>query len=531
MALIKCKECGHTISDKALKCPKCGNPKSEQQRKDKIEIENSVAIDKNSYVKSEPEAEVLPQADALPETKSEAEVEAIDNINNTNFINRNKKRITIATLSIICIVLGWYCIGYFSKYIDTKTDNNLKKSLVQYNNIIVLGDGFAKVELNGKYGCINSSGELIIPCQYENITKYDDGFIVTNDKYGVIDLNGNTVLLCEYKDIYYWRKDCVDGELSSLSYDYLREGSTHLGVCCQELIYKNNKITVQTEDSIFDWCNGKLMKHIEEYTRKSDNENEYYNTRNNMTRIFSKNYKKWGYGDENGNIVIPCIYDIALDFYNGLAIVGFKNPQNSWGYKYTIIDKNGNKITDWIFDNILRCADGFIASIDNYKGALDENGNMITIFKYLQVSNYKGDFDYLERYNNKANIFEEGLAVVKNIDGKFGYIDKSGKEVIECKYDDAYDFSEGLALVTLNNKYGYIDKNGNVVIPFKYNYARDFSNFMAIICEQKYGIIDNNGNEIVPAVYDVIEEYSKDYFFAKKDDKKFFIRKDGKIIE
>ena len=26
MALIKCNECGHMISDKATKCPKCGCP-------------------------------------------------------------------------------------------------------------------------------------------------------------------------------------------------------------------------------------------------------------------------------------------------------------------------------------------------------------------------------------------------------------------------------------------------------------------------------------------------------------------------
>ncbi|MCX7985750.1 MAG: WG repeat-containing protein [Bacteroidales bacterium] len=39
-------------------------------------------------------------------------------------------------------------------------------------------------------------------------------------------------------------------------------------------------------------------------------------------------------------------------------------------------------------------------------------------------------------------------------------MDKSGKEVIPLKYDDAGYFSEGLARVKLNDKWGYIDKNG-----------------------------------------------------------------------
>jgi hypothetical protein len=55
--------------------------------------------------------------------------------------------------------------------------------------------------------------------------------------------------------------------------------------------------------------------------------------------------------------------------------------------------------------------------------------------------------------------FSEGLARVE-LNGKWGYIDKEGKEVIPIKYDWARSFSEGLACVKLNGKWGYIDKEG-----------------------------------------------------------------------
>ena len=58
-----------------------------------------------------------------------------------------------------------------------------------------------------------------------------------------------------------------------------------------------------------------------------------------------------------------------------------------------------------------------------------------------------------------ASDFSEGLAAVK-LNGKYGFIDKTGKEIIPLKYDFANCFSEGLALVRLNNKWFYIDKNG-----------------------------------------------------------------------
>ena len=51
------------------------------------------------------------------------------------------------------------------------------------------------------------------------------------------------------------------------------------------------------------------------------------------------------------------------------------------------------------------------------------------------------------------------MAEVK-LSGKYGFIDKSGTEVIPCKYDGAYSFSEGRAEVKLNGKRGYVNKSG-----------------------------------------------------------------------
>ena len=52
---------------------------------------------------------------------------------------------------------------------------------------------------------------------------------------------------------------------------------------------------------------------------------------------------------------------------------------------------------------------------------------------------------------------------------KYGYIDKTGREVIPCKYDDANVFSEGLAKVKKSGKRGFIDKTGREVVPFIYD--------------------------------------------------------------
>jgi hypothetical protein len=58
-----------------------------------------------------------------------------------------------------------------------------------------------------------------------------------------------------------------------------------------------------------------------------------------------------------------------------------------------------------------------------------------------------------------AGTFREGLAVVQK-NGKYGYINREGVEVVPCVYDGAWGFSEGLARVRKNGKWGYINREG-----------------------------------------------------------------------
>uniref|UniRef100_UPI002606301D WG repeat-containing protein n=1 Tax=uncultured Amphritea sp. TaxID=981605 RepID=UPI002606301D len=68
---------------------------------------------------------------------------------------------------------------------------------------------------------------------------------------------------------------------------------------------------------------------------------------------------------------------------------------------------------------------------------------------------------------DEIGVFKEGLAKVE-LNGKFGFIDKNGQEIVELKYDNTEEFIEGLAAVCLNNMWGFIDKTGKMVIPAEY---------------------------------------------------------------
>ncbi|MBR3837938.1 MAG: WG repeat-containing protein [Clostridia bacterium] len=47
----------------------------------------------------------------------------------------------------------------------------------------------------------------------------------------------------------------------------------------------------------------------------------------------------------------------------------------------------------------------------------------------------------------EAHAFREGLAVVRNKDGKAGLIDMTGKEILPCAFDEIDDFSDGISTV------------------------------------------------------------------------------------
>lgn len=93
---------------------------------------------------------------------------------------------------------------------------------------------------------------------------------------------------------------------------------------------------------------------------------------------------------------------------------------------------------------------------------------------------------------------------IKQIKWKYGFIDKTGRFVIEPEYDLAWPFSEGLASVLIGKRWGYIDKTGKVVIQPGFYKAFPFSEGMAVVGVDRKGnsYIDKNG-KIAINEYDV----------------------------
>lgn len=169
--------------------------------------------------------------------------------------------------------------------------------------------------------------------------------------------------------------------------------------------------------------------------------------------------------------------------------------------------------------------------IGNKMGVINKKGEIITPLIYMLNGNTNINNMYCYLVQSEGR-----MRLTKNINGKslFGYIDKEGKEVISFIYEDADNFSEGLACVKKNGKWGYIDKEGKEQIPFVYKYSNPFYNGIALVSKdgENFYYIDKSGNKLSNSDYFTgnIRGYSKYGTIIEKDNKYGFVDKTGKLV-
>jgi hypothetical protein len=129
-------------------------------------------------------------------------------------------------------------------------------------------------------------------------------------------------------------------------------------------------------------------------------------------------------------------------------------------------------------------------------------------------------------YGPKSYSFSQGLVPISK-GGKWGFMDHTGKLVIEAKFEDADNFSEGLAPVKIKGEivwcpsdasgnragspmmYGYSDKAGKIVIPAVFDSAEPFSEGVATVsrCDEAY-FIDKTGKTVVSGNFRYASSFS-----------------------
>ena len=122
----------------------------------------------------------------------------------------------------------------------------------------------------------------------------------------------------------------------------------------------------------------------------------------------------------------------------------------------------------------------------------------------------------------------QDLAVDK---GRWGFIDSTGKVVVEAQFSAVRQFSDGLAAVRVGEKWGYIDKTGKVVVPARYEFGLEFSEGLAPVrVGDKWGYIDAKSDMKIAPRFDVAYSFSeKRAVFRIGGDGMGYIDQEGKV--
>jgi len=131
-----------------------------------------------------------------------------------------------------------------------------------------------------------------------------------------------------------------------------------------------------------------------------------------------------------------------------------------------------------------------------------------------------------------AGPFAEGLATVK-IGKQDGYIDKTGSYAINPQFDVAGTFHEGLAPVQVNGEGGIINRAGIYVLKPRSGQAivwDGFSNGLVGACLGKCGYVDRSGAFAIRPQFSAVSTFSEGLAGVKINDKWGYIDTTGKIV-
>lgn len=304
---------------------------------------------------------------------------------------------------------------------------------------------------------------------------------------------------------------------------------------------------------------------------------------------------KWGYINEKGNFVLPPEYEMAHDFQeNGLAIIQLNNLTgiiNTEGYfivnpKYetispfsegrataidgkgfTVLNESGKEITSKAYSFIGDYQEGRAAAANTNEhgeylyGYLNRRGNEVIPLSYESASDFQdgkalvkikeGSYALIGLTGNVLNSYSyhvvndygEGmLAFRKSQDGKWGYMDESGKVLIEPQFTGTQPFVEEKAIVIVeDNHYGLIDRQGNFIIKPQYSSLIDLGENRYALGKaqdperpylfQKYAIADSSGHIYTGFLYNGVSNYKDGIASAYNDEMTFFIDQRGQRLD
>lgn len=312
------------------------------------------------------------------------------------------------------------------------------------------------IRQNGKFGYINATGEIVIAPQFlrnglQDGRHFQEGLqaVWVGDKAGYIDASGKMVIAPQF--------GLAQAFSEGLAAVRPTEAPWKWGY-----IEKTGRFVIPPQfDEAHVFSDGIAQVVVGGHAGYIDKSGAFivpaqYRSYSPQHSTFAEGLAcvetngKWGYIDKQGKVVIEAQFGWPSSFHDGLAVVQVGEKfATRWGF----IDRTGSLAIEPQFQTAWPFSEG-LARVEGKSGAMefiDKTGK--AVFKVPE--------------GRWAGEFSEGLVNVqigvRAREEKWGYVDRTGKWVIEPRFQRAEPFYKGLAQVIVENKVAYINQVGHYV--------------------------------------------------------------------
>lgn len=424
---------------------------------------------------------------------------------------------------------------------------------------------------HGRYGYADSSGKVIVPCEYDYASELYSGYgyLEKEKNYALIDSTGKILTSFSYTYMGINLDGLIEVSKNELKGAINVEGKEIVPCEFDDIEIQGNFISV---------LKGKKSGAFNRYGKAIlpvQYDEVYADLSVNLVRV--KINGKYGCMNARGEMVIPANYqqlgdvkDIShapgsIDLSGLISLMGVKERpsfpqlfgtlgsgnlvQFKSGGKWGLLDTLGKELLPAKYSEIEIWSDGFARiSAGDRKGMVNSSGQIIIPAEYTDLA-YMSDGMTCGSKNGKWFVFDssgkelpfhppsfvsfnKGLSVCDSA-GKYGLINKQGVFVLSPEYDEIENESyNGFYLAKKGAQHSVIDTTGKKRYTFIDAMPSLIYSLPGIIAFEKnnqQGLCNLDGKEILPARYDSIYAQG-DFYILEKNGMKGLAGIDGKLL-
>ncbi|MDC7741669.1 WG repeat-containing protein [Rhizobium binxianense] len=408
-------------------------------------------------------------------------------------------------------------------------------------------EGLAAVRSEGKFGYIDSSGEMVIAPMFDLARGFRKGHaeVVVGDKAGIIDRTGKFLLSPNYARAIPFSAGAAlvrpGKAIASESYGLLRFTAREL------FLQRDNPHYL-----LIDLPSGKILK--DELAIK---EFEF----GTFVWAAQPGDKRYGLLAPDGTWKIEPRFETVGELSGGRAIVCYGGSDGHRGRSSQreradstqcgVIGRDGQTILSPQQFWIQGYRNGFYRVAKNQKmGVLDEAGRLLggRLFDDAILPDYSGEVAKILLDGQWIGLNRAGDLVPNPEDGKTLAVCPSGiklmhnggriqvvgadeRPTVPYLFDDTYLTCEFPISVRYNGKWGFLKQDGKLLVdPPSFQTQSGFiDGYAGVKVEGKWGILDSNGVMALAPQFDEMQSDSGAYAVSK-DGRKFWIDASGREV-